>query len=99
MKPMFSQIMATCSVYFYNTDRPTDLQPSEAAESSLAILTTFCRGTSESILESVITAWLSSYTVSDLQRIVRTAEKTMEVSFPSVMASTTHAACARPEVL
>ncbi|KAK3556334.1 hypothetical protein QTP70_007104 [Hemibagrus guttatus] len=50
------------------------------------ILTTFYRGTIESILSSCITAWFRNCTVSDrktLQRIVRTAEKIIGVSLPS----------------
>ncbi|KAK3508794.1 hypothetical protein QTP70_007632 [Hemibagrus guttatus] len=47
------------------------------------------RGTIESILSSCITAWFGNCTVPDrktLQRIVRTAEKTIgEVSLPSIM--------------
>ncbi|KAK3523637.1 hypothetical protein QTP70_005839 [Hemibagrus guttatus] len=52
------------------------------------ILTTFYRGTIESILSSCITAWFGNCTVSDcktLQRIVRTAEKIIGVSLPSIM--------------
>ncbi|KAK3549511.1 hypothetical protein QTP86_002479 [Hemibagrus guttatus] len=52
------------------------------------ILTTFYRGTIESILRSCITAWFRNCTVSDrktLQRIVRTAEKIIRVSLPSIM--------------
>ncbi|KAK3553870.1 hypothetical protein QTP70_012703 [Hemibagrus guttatus] len=51
------------------------------------ILTTFYRGTIESILSSCITAWFGTCTVSDrktLQRIVRTAEKIIAVSLPSI---------------
>ncbi|KAK3533137.1 hypothetical protein QTP70_008809 [Hemibagrus guttatus] len=51
------------------------------------ILTTFYRGTIESILSSCITAWFVNCTVSDhktLQRIVRTAEKIFGVSSPSI---------------
>ncbi|KAK3535116.1 hypothetical protein QTP70_004678 [Hemibagrus guttatus] len=52
------------------------------------ILTTFYRGTIESVLSSCITAWFGNCTVSDrktLQRIVRTAEKIIGVSLPSIM--------------
>ncbi|KAK3531070.1 hypothetical protein QTP70_009446 [Hemibagrus guttatus] len=52
------------------------------------ILTTFYRGTIESILSSCITAWFGNCTVSErktLQRIVRTADKIIGVSLPSVM--------------
>ncbi|KAK3534966.1 hypothetical protein QTP70_002049 [Hemibagrus guttatus] len=52
------------------------------------ILTIFYRGTIESILSSWITAWFGNCTVSDrktLQRIVRTAEKIIGVSLPSIM--------------
>ncbi|KAK3539470.1 hypothetical protein QTP70_008487 [Hemibagrus guttatus] len=51
------------------------------------ILTTFYRGTIESILSSCITAWFGNCTVLDcktLQRIVRTAEKIVRVSLPSI---------------
>ena len=51
------------------------------------ILTTFYRGTIESILSSCITVWFGNCTVSDrktLQRIVRTAEKIIGVSLPSI---------------
>ncbi|KAK3553785.1 hypothetical protein QTP70_011155 [Hemibagrus guttatus] len=51
------------------------------------ILTMFYRGTIESILSSCITAWFGNCTVSDrkiLQRIVRTAEKIIRVSLPSI---------------
>ncbi|KAK3567009.1 hypothetical protein QTP86_008954 [Hemibagrus guttatus] len=50
--------------------------------------TTFYRGTIESILSSCITTWFGNCTVSDrktLQRIVRTAEKIIGVSLPSIM--------------
>ncbi|KAI5616377.1 gastrula zinc finger protein XlCGF28.1-like [Silurus asotus] len=52
------------------------------------ILTMFYRGTIESIVSSCITAWFGNCTVSDrktLQRIVRTAEKIIGVSLPSIM--------------
>ncbi|KAK3562596.1 hypothetical protein QTP86_002073 [Hemibagrus guttatus] len=52
------------------------------------ILTMFYRGTIESVLSSCITAWFGNCTVSDrkiLQRIVRTAEKIIGVSLPSIM--------------
>ncbi|KAK3545731.1 hypothetical protein QTP70_011343 [Hemibagrus guttatus] len=48
----------------------------------------FYRGTIESVLSSCITAWFGNCTVSDrktLQRIVRTAEKIIGVSLPSIM--------------
>ncbi|KAI4880964.1 hypothetical protein NFI96_013716 [Prochilodus magdalenae] len=51
------------------------------------ILTTFYRGTIESILSSCITAWFGNCTASDrksLQRVVRTAEKIIAVSFPTI---------------
>ncbi|KAI5101181.1 gastrula zinc finger protein XlCGF28.1-like [Silurus meridionalis] len=50
-------------------------------------LTTFYRGTIERILSSCITAWFENCTISDrktLQRIVRTAEEIIGVSFPSI---------------
>ncbi|KAI5626796.1 gastrula zinc finger protein XlCGF28.1-like [Silurus asotus] len=52
------------------------------------ILTMFYRGTIESIFSSCITAWFGNCTVSErktLQRIVRTAEKIIGVSLPSIM--------------
>ncbi|KAI5108018.1 gastrula zinc finger protein XlCGF28.1-like [Silurus meridionalis] len=52
------------------------------------ILTTFYRGTIESILSSCITAWFGNCIVSDrktVQRIVWTAEKLIGVSLPSIM--------------
>ncbi|XDV14228.1 hypothetical protein PO909_002405, partial [Leuciscus waleckii] len=51
------------------------------------ILTTFYRGTIESILSGCITAWFGTCTTADqksLQRIVRTAEKIIGVSLPSI---------------
>ncbi|KAK1796491.1 hypothetical protein P4O66_009531, partial [Electrophorus voltai] len=51
------------------------------------ILTTFYRGTIEIILSSCITTWFGNCTVFDhktLQRIVRTAEKIIGVSLPSI---------------
>ena len=50
-----------------------------------SILTTFYRGTIESILSGAITAWFGNCTAADrkaLQRIVRTAEKITGVSLP-----------------
>ncbi|KAI5085415.1 hypothetical protein C0J45_23129 [Silurus meridionalis] len=67
-------------LYFLRRLRKTHLPPS--------ILTMFYRGTIESILSSCITAWFGNCTVSDrktLQRIVRTAEKIIRVSLPSIM--------------
>ncbi|KAK1804857.1 hypothetical protein P4O66_019115, partial [Electrophorus voltai] len=51
------------------------------------ILTTFLRGTVESILSSCIITWFGNCTTFDrktLQRIVRTAEKIIGVSLPSI---------------
>ncbi|KAK3510458.1 hypothetical protein QTP70_007609 [Hemibagrus guttatus] len=51
------------------------------------ILTMFYRGIIESVLSSCITAWFGNCTVSDcktLQRIVKTAEKIIGVSLPSI---------------
>ncbi|KAK3575037.1 hypothetical protein QTP86_019787, partial [Hemibagrus guttatus] len=51
------------------------------------ILTMFYRGTIKSVLSSCITAWFGNCTVSDrktLQRIVRTAEKIIGLSLPSI---------------
>ncbi|KAK3529468.1 hypothetical protein QTP70_031158 [Hemibagrus guttatus] len=67
-------------LYFLQRLRKAHLPP--------LILTTFYRGTIESILCSCITAWFRNCTVSDcktLQRIVRTAEKIIGVSLPSIM--------------
>ncbi|KAK3553724.1 hypothetical protein QTP70_007598 [Hemibagrus guttatus] len=66
-------------LYFLRRLRKAHLPPS--------ILTTFYRGTIESILRSCITAWFGNCTVSDrktLQQIVRTAEKIIRVSLPSI---------------
>ncbi|KAI5087280.1 gastrula zinc finger protein XlCGF28.1-like [Silurus meridionalis] len=67
-------------LYFLRRLRKTHLPP--------PILSMFYRGTIESILSSCITAWFGNCTVSDrktLQRIVRTAEKIIRVSLPSIM--------------
>ncbi|KAK3523503.1 hypothetical protein QTP70_001169 [Hemibagrus guttatus] len=67
-------------LYFLRRLRKAHLPPT--------ILTIFYRGTIESILSSCITAWFGNCTVSDrktLQRIVRTAEKIIGVSLPSIM--------------
>ncbi|KAI5606905.1 gastrula zinc finger protein XlCGF28.1-like [Silurus asotus] len=67
-------------LYFLRRLRKAHLPPN--------ILTTFYRGTIESILSSCITAWFGICTVSDhkiLQRIVRTAEKIIRVSLHSIM--------------
>ncbi|KAK3515278.1 hypothetical protein QTP70_013495 [Hemibagrus guttatus] len=64
------------------------LQRLRKAHLSPLILTTVYRGTIESILSSCITAWFWNCTVSDhktLQRIVRTAEKIIRVSLPSII--------------
>ncbi|KAK3551839.1 hypothetical protein QTP70_029407, partial [Hemibagrus guttatus] len=67
-------------LYFLRRLRKAHLSP--------PILTTFYRGTIESILSSCITAWFGNCTASDrktLQRIVWTAEKIIGVSLPSIM--------------
>ncbi|KAI5086598.1 gastrula zinc finger protein XlCGF28.1-like [Silurus meridionalis] len=67
-------------LYFLRRLRKTHLPP--------PILTMFYRGTIESILSSCITAWFGNCTVSDrksLQRIVKTAEKIIGISLPSIM--------------
>ncbi|KAK3523131.1 hypothetical protein QTP86_020215, partial [Hemibagrus guttatus] len=67
-------------LYFLRSLRKAHIPP--------LILTTFYKGTIESILSSCITAWYGNCTVSDhktLQRIVRTAEKIIRVSLPSIM--------------
>ncbi|XP_051560757.1 uncharacterized protein LOC127445059 [Myxocyprinus asiaticus] len=67
-------------LYFLRRLRKAHLPP--------PILTTFYRGTIESILSSCITAWFGNCTVLDcktLQRIVRTAEKIIGVSIPSII--------------
>uniref|UniRef100_A0A8C1PH18 Reverse transcriptase domain-containing protein n=1 Tax=Cyprinus carpio TaxID=7962 RepID=A0A8C1PH18_CYPCA len=51
------------------------------------ILTTFYSGTVESILSTCINTWFGNWTITDrktLQRIVRTAEKIIGVSLPSI---------------
>ncbi|KAI4896103.1 hypothetical protein NFI96_026129, partial [Prochilodus magdalenae] len=51
------------------------------------ILTTFYRGTIESILSNSMTAWFGNCTASDrksLQRVVRMAEKIISVSLPTI---------------
>ncbi|KAK3554840.1 hypothetical protein QTP86_000885 [Hemibagrus guttatus] len=66
-------------IYFLQRLRKAHLPP--------PILTMFYRGTIESILSSCITAWFGNCTVSDrktLQRIVRTGEKIIGVSLPSI---------------
>ncbi|KAK3524865.1 hypothetical protein QTP86_010096 [Hemibagrus guttatus] len=66
-------------LYFLRRLRKAHLPP--------PILTMFYRGTIESILSTCITAWFGNCTVSDcktLQRIVRTAEKIIGVSLPSI---------------
>ncbi|KAI4887613.1 hypothetical protein NFI96_008964 [Prochilodus magdalenae] len=67
-------------LYFLRRLRKAHLPP--------PILTTFYRGTIESILSSCITAWFGNCTASDhksMQRVVRTAEKIIGVSLPTVM--------------
>ncbi|KAI4898623.1 hypothetical protein NFI96_006404 [Prochilodus magdalenae] len=67
-------------LYFLRRLRKAHLPP--------PILTTFYRGTIESILSSCITAWFGNCTASDrksLQRVVRTAEKIIGVSLPTIM--------------
>ncbi|KAF7689049.1 hypothetical protein HF521_013856, partial [Silurus meridionalis] len=67
-------------LYFLKRLRKAHLPP--------PILTTFYRGTIESILSSCITAWFGNCTVPDRktrQRIVRAAKKIIRVSFPSIM--------------
>ncbi|KAL7855621.1 hypothetical protein AOLI_G00192250 [Acnodon oligacanthus] len=71
------------------------------------ILSMFYRGTVESILSSCIIAWFGNCTGSDrktLQRIVRTAEKIIGASLPSIMDIYTtrcirksHQHCGRPQ--
>ncbi|KAK3545985.1 hypothetical protein QTP70_018819 [Hemibagrus guttatus] len=76
-------------LYFLRRLRTAHLPP--------LILTTFYRGTIKSILSSCITAWFGNCTVLDgktLQRIVRTAEKVIGVSLPSIMdIYSTHCIC------
>ncbi|KAK3530512.1 hypothetical protein QTP86_027876 [Hemibagrus guttatus] len=67
-------------LYFLQKLRKAHLPP--------PILTMFYRGTIEIILSSCITAWFGNCTILDcktLQRIVRTAEKIIGVSLPSIM--------------
>ncbi|KAK3546072.1 hypothetical protein QTP70_019989, partial [Hemibagrus guttatus] len=66
-------------LYFLRRLRKAHLPP--------LILTTFYRGSNMSILSRCITAWFGNCTVSDrktLQRIVRTAEKIIGVSLPTI---------------
>ncbi|KAK3525720.1 hypothetical protein QTP70_006752 [Hemibagrus guttatus] len=66
-------------LYFLRRLRKAHLSP--------LILTMFYSGTIESIQSSCITAWFGSCTISDrktLQQIVRTAEKIIGVSLPSI---------------
>ncbi|KAK3561591.1 hypothetical protein QTP86_010669 [Hemibagrus guttatus] len=66
-------------LYFLRRLRKAHLPP--------PILTMFYRGTIESVLSSCITAWFRNCTISDrksLQRIVKTAEKIIGVSLPSI---------------
>ncbi|KAK3564064.1 hypothetical protein QTP86_007518 [Hemibagrus guttatus] len=63
------------------------LQRLRRAHLSPPILTMYYSGTIKSILSSCITAWFGNCTVLDrktLQRIVRTAEKIIGVSLPSI---------------
>ncbi|KAK1802693.1 hypothetical protein P4O66_021191 [Electrophorus voltai] len=63
------------------------LQQLREAHLPSPILTTFYRGTVESILSSCIITWFGNCTAFDrktLQRIVRTAEKIIGVSLPSI---------------
>ncbi|GAA6107150.1 piezo-type mechanosensitive ion channel component 1-like, partial [Tachysurus ichikawai] len=67
-------------LYFLRRLRKAHLPP--------PILTMFYSGTIESILSSCITVWFGNCTISNrktLQRIVRTAEKIIGVSLPSIM--------------
>ncbi|KAK3574219.1 hypothetical protein QTP86_004312 [Hemibagrus guttatus] len=76
---LYSHSMANTHLYFLRRLRKAHLPP--------PILTMFCRGTTESVLSSCITAWFGNCTVSDrktLQRIVRTAEKIIGLSLPSI---------------
>ncbi|KAI4887611.1 hypothetical protein NFI96_008962 [Prochilodus magdalenae] len=70
---------AQLRLYFLRRLRKAHLPP--------PILTTFYRGTIESILSSCIAAWFGNCTASDrksLQRVVRTAEKIIGVSLPTI---------------
>ncbi|KAK3545814.1 hypothetical protein QTP70_014904, partial [Hemibagrus guttatus] len=63
------------------------LAEAEECPSTSPIKTMFYRGTIESVLSSCITAWFGNCTVSEhktLQRIVKTAEKIIGVSLPSI---------------
>ncbi|KAI5625499.1 gastrula zinc finger protein XlCGF28.1-like [Silurus asotus] len=76
----FQRIYFLSLLYFLRRLRLAHLPP--------PILSMLYRGTIESILSSCITAWFGNCTVSDrktLQRIVRTAEKIIGVSLPSIM--------------
>ncbi|KAK3535520.1 hypothetical protein QTP70_016934 [Hemibagrus guttatus] len=77
----------TCSISKKGQQRLYFLRRLRKAHLPTLILTTFYRGTIESILSSCITAWFGNCTVSDrktLQRTVRTAEKIIGVSLPSI---------------
>ncbi|KAK3551764.1 hypothetical protein QTP70_025400, partial [Hemibagrus guttatus] len=66
-------------LYFLQRLRKVHLPP--------PILTMFYRGTIESVLRSCITAWFGDCTVSErktLQRIVKTIDKIIGVSLPSI---------------
>ncbi|KAK3575509.1 hypothetical protein QTP86_028228 [Hemibagrus guttatus] len=70
-------------LYFLRRLRKAHLPP--------PILTMFYRRTIESVLSSCITAWFGNCTASDrktLQRIVKTAEKIIGVSLPSITDTT-----------
>ncbi|KAK3556294.1 hypothetical protein QTP70_007044 [Hemibagrus guttatus] len=91
---MFSEVQqsSTMSTLLYshsmaNTQRLYFLRRLRKAHLPPPILSMFCRGTTESVLSSCITAWFGNCTVSDrktLQRIVRTAEKIIGLSLPSI---------------
>ncbi|KAK3528902.1 hypothetical protein QTP70_012084 [Hemibagrus guttatus] len=83
----FTWSLNTTSISKKAQQRLYFLQRLKKAHLPPPILTMFYRGTIESILSSCITAWFGNCTVSDhktLQCIVRTAEKIIGVSLPSI---------------
>ncbi|KAK1783958.1 hypothetical protein P4O66_004640, partial [Electrophorus voltai] len=77
----------TCSITKRAQQRFYFLRKLRKAHLPSPILTTFYRGTVESILSSCIISWFGNCTAFDcktLQRIVRTDEKIIGVSLPSI---------------
>uniref|UniRef100_A0A1A8ATP4 Reverse transcriptase domain-containing protein n=1 Tax=Nothobranchius furzeri TaxID=105023 RepID=A0A1A8ATP4_NOTFU len=77
----------TSFLYKQSQQRLFFLRRLRKAQLPPTMLTTFYRGTIESILSCCITAWFGNCAISDrktLQRIVKTAEKIIGVSLPSI---------------